>query len=192
MLIEPRVFHDDRGWFMETFNVDAFRRHGLPLEFAQDNHSSSRAGVIRGLHYQLDPPQGKLVRCVRGTIFDVAVDIRRGSPAFGRWFGCELSDENQRMLWIPGGFAHGFSALSERAEVIYKCTTLWNPASDRTIVWNDPDLAIDWGVREPVVSAKDASGPRLREAELFEYDAPPSGNAVSPSEVSKNSYDAGS
>ena len=191
-MIVPRVFPDERGWFMETFNARVFHQHGLPVDFAQDNHSASRRGVIRGLHYQLDPPQGKLVRCVRGSVFDVAVDIRRGSPTFRQWYGVELSGSNQQMLWIPGGFAHGFSALSDEAEVVYKCTTLWNPASDRTIVWNDPELAIDWQVPSPIVSAKDAAGARLREAELFEYDARPSGNAVSPSEVSKNSYDAGS
>ncbi len=168
MLIEPRVIRDDRGWFMETFNTNVFREHGLPLEFAQDNHSSSRAGVIRGLHYQLDPPQGKLVRCVRGAIFDVAVDIRRGSSTFGRSFGLDLSEENQLMLWIPPGFAHGFSVLSDEADVVYKCTTLWNPAGDRTIVWNDPDLAIDWRVAAPIISPKDAAGARLRDAELFE------------------------
>ncbi|HUP61607.1 MAG TPA: dTDP-4-dehydrorhamnose 3,5-epimerase [Thermoanaerobaculia bacterium] len=168
MLIEPRVFRDDRGWFMETFNANVFREHGLPLEFAQDNHSSSRAGVIRGLHYQLDPAQGKLVRCVRGAIFDVAVDIRRASSQFGKWVGLDLSEENQLMLWIPPGFAHGFSVLSDEADVVYKCTTLWSPAGDRTIVWNDPDLGIDWRVATPIVSPKDASGPRLRDAELFE------------------------
>lgn len=186
LLLEPRTFRDDRGWFMETFNVAKFRELGLPQEFAQDNHSSSRRGVIRGLHYQLDPPQGKLVRCVRGSILDVAVDIRRGSPTFGRWTGHELSAENRLMLWIPGGFAHGFSALSDEADVVYKCTTLWNPASDRTIVWNDADLGIDWRVTDAVVSPKDAAGPRLRDAELFEYDAPPSGNAPATPEVSKS------
>ncbi len=168
MLLEPRVFRDDRGWFMETFNADVFREHDLPAEFAQDNHSNSRRGVVRGLHYQLDPPQGKLVRCVRGAIFDVAVDIRRGSPSFGQWTGVELTSENRLMLWIPPRFAHGFSVLSEEAEVVYKCTTLWHPASDRSLLWNDPALAIDWRVSNPLVAPKDAAALPLAEAELFE------------------------
>lgn len=152
---------------METFNAAAFTAEGLPAEFAQDNHSSSRRGVVRGLHYQLDPPQGKLVRCSRGAIFDVAVDIRRASPTFGRWTGLELSAENRLMLWIPAGFAHGFSALTDEAEVVYKCTALWNPAADRTILWNDPAIGIDWHVAHPIISAKDAAGVPLREADVF-------------------------
>ena len=166
-VIEPRVFRDERGWFMETFNAAEFIAEGLPTEFAQDNHSSSRRGVVRGLHYQLDPPQGKLVRCTRGAILDVAVDIRRGSESFGRWTGLELSAENRLMLWIPAGFAHGFSALTEDAEVVYKCTTRWNPAGERTILWNDPQIAIDWRLTDPIVSAKDAAGVPLAEAEVF-------------------------
>lgn len=176
-IIEPRVFQDDRGWFMETFNAARFAADGLPIEYAQDNHSSSRRGVVRGLHYQLDPPQGKLVRCTRGAIFDVAVDIRRGSPTFGKWTGLELSAENRLMLWVPIGFAHGFAALDD-ADVVYKCTTQWNPAGERTILWNDPAIGIDWPVSSPIVSTKDAAGTRLHEAEVFEYDAPPSGNAT--------------
>ena len=168
LILEPRLFRDDRGWFMETFNADVFRQHDLPTQFAQDNHSSSRRGVVRGLHYQLEPPQGKLVRCTRGAIYDVAVDIRRGSPTFGRWEGVELTAENRLMLWIPPRFAHGFSVLSEEAEVLYKCTEVWSPATDRTIVWNDPDLAIDWRVEEAIVSDKDAAGKRLREADIYE------------------------
>ena len=174
-MIEPKVFGDDRGWFMETFNAAVFRERGLPETFLQDNHSFSIRGVVRGLHYQLREPQGKLVRCTRGTIFDVAVDIRRGSPHFGKWTGAELSEENRRMLWIPPGFAHGFAVRSETAEVIYKCTTLWDRDSDRSILWNDPDIAIGWGVPNPLISSKDASGSRLRDAEVFEYHAPPSG-----------------
>ena len=174
LILEPRVFEDPRGWFMETYNAAAFRDAGLPETFVQDNHSSSRGGVVRGLHYQLVQPQGKLVRCTRGRIFDVAVDIRRGSPTFGRWTGVELSAENKRMLWIPPKFAHGFSVLSDEAEVLYKCTTAWHAESDRSILWNDPEIGIDWGVAEPQLSAKDAAGKRLREAEVFEYDAPPS------------------
>ena len=169
LVIEPRVFRDDRGWFMETYNAAAFAERGLPTEFAQDNHSSSRKGVIRGLHYQLDPPQGKLVRCVRGTIFDVAVDLQSR-----KWAGVELSAENHRMLWIPPGFAHGFSVLSEEAEVVYKCTTLWNPAGERSVLWNDPALAIDWRVSTPIVSPKDAAAPTL---------ASPSGNDTLPPKV---------
>lgn len=154
---------------METYNAATFASLGLPVVFAQDNQSRSTRGVIRGLHYQLHEPQGKLVRCVRGAIFDVAVDIRRGSPTFGKWTGVELSEDNRLALWIPPKFAHGFSVLSDEADVLYKCTTLWHRDSDRTIVWNDPDLAIDWRVSEPFVSDKDASGSLLRHAELFEY-----------------------
>lgn len=169
LLLEPKVFGDARGWFMEIFNATVFREHGLPGTFAQDNQSHSAGGVVRGLHYQLHEPQGKLVRCTRGAIFDVAVDIRRGSPQFGRWTGFELTEENRRMLWIPPRFAHGFSVLGESAEVVYKCTTLWHQPSDRSILWNDPDLGIDWRVADPSLSQKDASAPRLRDAELFEY-----------------------
>jgi dTDP-4-dehydrorhamnose 3,5-epimerase len=165
--IAPRVFEDDRGWFMETFNSAAFAEHGIATEFAQDNHSSSHLGVIRGLHYQLEPPQGKLVRCVRGNVFDVAVDIRRGSKTFGKWIARELSEKNRVMLWIPPGFAHGFAALTDNAQVVYKCTTLWNRDTDRTIRWNDPDLAIAWPVSHAIVSSKDEHGASLREAEVF-------------------------
>lgn len=167
LILEPKRFGDARGWFMETFNANVFRDAGLPDSFAQDNHSCSTAGVVRGLHYQLHEPQGKLVRCTRGRIFDVAVDIRRDSRSFGRWTGVELSAENGLMLWIPPKFAHGFSVLSEDAEVVYKCTTLWHQPSDRSLLWNDPEIGIDWQVSTPSLSAKDAAAPRLREAELF-------------------------
>lgn len=167
LVLEPRKFGDARGWFMETFNADAFRAAGLPDAFAQDNHSYSTAGVVRGLHYQLHEPQGKLVRCVRGRIFDVAVDIRRDSPSFGKWTGVELSAENGHMLWIPPKFAHGFSVISEDAEVVYKCTTLWHQPSDRSVLWNDPEIGIDWRVSNASLSAKDAAAPPLREAEVF-------------------------
>lgn len=165
LTLVPDKFGDARGWFMETFNAERFREHGLPAEFVQDNHSYSRKGVVRGLHYQLEQPQGKLVRCTRGAIFDVAVDIRRGSRSFGRWTGAELSEENRHMLWIPPGFAHGFSVLSEDAEVLYKCTTLWHPQSDRSIAWNDPDLAIDWPVSpaDATLSDKDKVLPQLKD-----------------------------
>lgn len=169
LLLEPRIFGDDRGWFMETFNVEKFREQGLPDAFAQDNQSHSARGVVRGLHYQLHEPQGKLVRCTRGAILDIAVDIRRGSPHFGRWTGVELTEENRRMLWIPPRFAHGFSVLSESADVVYKCTTPWHQASDRSILWNDPEIGIDWRVSDPPLSAKDAAAPLLRDAEVFEF-----------------------
>jgi dTDP-4-dehydrorhamnose 3,5-epimerase len=167
-VLEPQVFDDARGWFMETFNAGTFRELGLPDTFAQDNQSLSRRGVVRGLHYQLEQPQGKLVRCLRGAILDVAVDIRRSSPTFGQWTGVELSAENRLMLWIPPRFAHGFAALSEEAEVLYKCTTPWHRASDRCIRWDDPEIGIAWRVTEASLSQKDAAGPLLRDAEVFE------------------------
>jgi dTDP-4-dehydrorhamnose 3,5-epimerase len=167
LILEPKRFTDDRGWFMETFNANVFREAGLPDSFAQDNHSSSTAGVVRGLHYQLHEPQGKLVRCTRGKILDVAVDIRRDSPSFGRWTGVELSAENGLMLWIPPRFAHGFSVLSDEAEVLYKCTTLWHQPSDRSLLWNDAEIGIDWQVANASLSPKDAAAPPLREAEVF-------------------------
>jgi dTDP-4-dehydrorhamnose 3,5-epimerase len=160
---------------METYNAAAFAAAGLPGEFVQDNHSYSTGNVVRGLHYQLHEPQGKLVRCTRGRILDVAVDIRRGSPHFGKWTAVELTAENRRMLWVPPKFAHGFAVLSDEAEVLYKCTTAWHAASDRSILWNDPEIGIEWGLTEPQLSPKDAAGRLLREAEVFEYDAPPSG-----------------
>ena len=167
-LVEPTVFGDARGWFMETYNEKVFRDAGLPTEYRQDNHSYSRGRVIRGLHYQLNDPQGKLVRCTRGAILDVAVDIRRSSPHFGRWTAAELSADNQRMLWVPPRFAHGFAALTDEAEVLYKCTTTWDRSSDRSLLWNDPDIGIEWPFDDPSLSAKDAAGKLLREAELFD------------------------
>jgi dTDP-4-dehydrorhamnose 3,5-epimerase len=153
---------------METYNAAAFAKLGLPTEFVQDNQSKSQRGVVRGLHYQLEQPQGKLVRCTRGRVLDVAVDIRRGSPTFGQWTSVELTEENKLMLWIPPKFAHGFAALTDDAEVIYKCTTLWHKASDTTLLWNDPDLNIDWGIAEPIVSEKDQEGHALHTAPLFD------------------------
>jgi dTDP-4-dehydrorhamnose 3,5-epimerase len=164
LLLDSRVFHDDRGFFVETFSTAEIRGTGLPETFAQDNHSRSMRGVLRGLHYQLKRPQGKLVHVARGRIFDVAVDIRRGSATFGRWTGIELSDENLSSLWIPGGFAHGFCVLSDVADVIYKCTTLYDPADDRGIAWNDPEIGIKWPVESPIVSEKDSAHPRLSAA----------------------------
>lgn len=164
LIIEPRVFGDDRGFFMETYNAARFREHGLPETFVQDNHSRSARGVLRGLHYQLPNPQGKLVRAVRGSIFDVAVDIRRDSETFGRWVGVELSEENRRQLWIPEGFAHGFCVISDLADVVYKCTALYDGPNDHVIRWNDPRLAIEWPVTNPLLSPKDADAPTLADA----------------------------
>ncbi|MBW3671564.1 MAG: dTDP-4-dehydrorhamnose 3,5-epimerase [Acidobacteria bacterium] len=167
LILEPRVFGDDRGFFMETYNAARFREHGLPETYVQDNHSFSRRDVLRGLHYQLPNPQGKLVRAVRGAIFDVAVDIRRGSANYGRWVGVELSEENRRQLWIPGGFAHGFCVITDQADVVYKCTTLYDGPNDRVIRWNDPEIAIAWPVTNPLLSEKDASAPTLAEISML-------------------------
>jgi len=164
LLIEPKVFGDDRGFFMETYRADILRDAGITDVFVQDNHSRSSRGVLRGLHYQEPNAQGKLVRCTRGAIFDVAVDIRSGSPSFGRWFGLELSDANKLMLWIPPGFAHGFCALEDDSDLVYKCTKLYDKPSDRSILWNDPAIGIEWPIAEPVLSAKDANAPRLNDA----------------------------
>jgi dTDP-4-dehydrorhamnose 3,5-epimerase len=163
LLIELKVFGDERGFFMETYRLDTFEAAGIP-PFVQDNHSRSARGVLRGLHYQEPNGQGKLVRCTRGAIFDVAVDIRSGSPAFGRWFGIELSEANKQMLWIPPGFAHGFCALEDDSDLVYKCTTLYDQPSDRAILWNDPAIGIEWPIASPVLSPKDAAAPRLAEA----------------------------
>jgi dTDP-4-dehydrorhamnose 3,5-epimerase len=167
-LIEPKVFGDDRGFFLESWNAAAFAAAGLDLSFVQDNHSRSARGVLRGLHYQIVEPQGKLVRVVSGAVFDVAVDIRRSSPHFGRWTGAELSADNKRMLWVPPGFAHGFIVLSETADFLYKCTTLYAPAHERSIAWDDPAIGVDWPLDgAPTLSAKDAGAPRLADAEVF-------------------------
>jgi dTDP-4-dehydrorhamnose 3,5-epimerase len=165
--LKPRLFADDRGWFAETWNRKTFAQANLPAEFAQDNQSRSAQNVLRGLHYQIDRPQGKLIRAIAGRIFDVAVDIRQSSPSFGRWVGVELSAETPEMLWIPPGFAHGFLVLSASADVLYKATDFYSPAGERTIRWNDPTLAIRWPLAEaPIVSAKDAAGASLQQAEL--------------------------
>jgi dTDP-4-dehydrorhamnose 3,5-epimerase len=169
LLLEPKVFRDERGFFIETFNTRSLAGSGVPAEFVQDNHSRSTHGVVRGLHYQLRSPQGKLVHVARGRIFDVAVDIRLGSPHFGEWFGTELDDENLASLWIPPGFAHGFCVLSDVADVIYKCTTLYDPADDRGILWNDPAVGIEWPVESPIVSLKDS---RLRKLSDTRFDLP--------------------
>lgn len=169
LIVEPKVFTDARGFFYESFNRKAMQAAGIAHDFVQDNHSRSARNVLRGLHYQIRQPQGKLVRVIAGEIFDVAVDIRRSSPTFGRWVGMKLSAENKRLAWIPPGFAHGFLVLSEFAEVLYKTTDYWAPQSERTIVWNDRDLAIAWPIAdEPLLSAKDRAGAAFRETELFE------------------------
>jgi dTDP-4-dehydrorhamnose 3,5-epimerase len=169
ILIEPQVFGDERGFFFESYNHQKFtEKTGLNIQFIQDNHSKSKQNVLRGLHYQIQQPQGKLVRSVVGSIFDVAVDIRKSSPTLGQWVGYELSAENKRQLWIPPGFAHGFVVLSEEAEVLYKTTDYYLPQGDRTILWNDPDLAIDWQINTtPILSAKDQGGKPFAAAELF-------------------------
>ena len=163
LIVEPAVFRDERGFFLEVFHAAKFADRGLEVVFVQDNHSMSRQGTLRGLHVQLPRSQGKLVRCTEGAIFDVAVDIRRGSPTFGRWFGVELSATNFRQLWVPPDFAHGFCVTSERAQVEYKCTELYEPASDLAIAWNDPAIGIDWPVADPVLSSKDREAKRLDE-----------------------------
>ena len=166
LLIEPKVFGDDRGFFFESFNLRAFREAtGLTVDFVQDNHSKSARNVLRGLHYQVEQPQGKLVRVVQGEVFDVAVDTRKNSPTYGQWAGAILSAENKHQFWVPAGLAHGFLVLSETAEFLYKTTDYYAPAHERCIAWNDPDLAIDWPLAgSPVLSAKDAQGMAFRDA----------------------------
>jgi dTDP-4-dehydrorhamnose 3,5-epimerase len=169
VLLEPRAFDDERGFFLESYNERAFADLGIEERFVQDNHSSSRGNVLRGLHYQIKHPQGKLVRAVEGEILDVAVDVRRSSPTFGDWEAVRLSGENKRMLWIPAGFAHGFRVISEKAQVLYKTTDYYAPEHERTLAWNDPDVKIDWEAEaEPIVSAKDRRGAAFRDAETFE------------------------
>ncbi len=167
-LLEPRVFADSRGFFLESYNQRSFAELGIRENFVQDNHSRSQRGVLRGLHYQLIQPQGKLVRAVRGEIFDVAVDLRRTSSTFGQWTGRHLSEDNRHMLWVPAGFGHGFLVLSEVAEVLYKATDFYAPQGERSILWNDPAIGIVWPeAGELSLSAKDAAGKPLAEAEVF-------------------------
>jgi dTDP-4-dehydrorhamnose 3,5-epimerase len=164
VVIEPQVFSDARGHFLETYNTKAFAEAGIAERFVQDNQSQSKKGVLRGLHYQVEQAQGKLVRVLRGEIFDVVVDLRTGSSTFGKWSGLSLSASEQRMLWIPKGFAHGFYTLSETAEVAYKVTEFYSPQNERTILWNDPDLAIRWPLEgEPILSEKDKAGHSFRQ-----------------------------
>lgn len=169
LILEPRVFGDARGFFMESWNRRTFAALGLDLDFVQDNHSRSQRGVLRGLHYQLKQTQGKLVRVVDGEVFDVAVDLRRTSPTFGRWVGTVLSAENKRLFWIPPGFAHGFLTLSDSADFLYKATDYYAPEHERSLLWNDPAIGIDWPLNGmvPSLAAKDAAGMLLKDAELF-------------------------
>lgn len=169
LIIEPKVFGDERGFFYESFNAKTFaEKTGISAQFVQDNHSRSQKGVLRGLHYQIENAQGKLVRVTAGSVFDIAVDIRRSSPHFGKWFGLELSAENAKQLWIPPGFAHGFVVLSDYAEFLYKTTDYYTPSAERCIRWDDPDLAINWQLSEaPTLSAKDQVGKLLKDADLF-------------------------
>jgi len=170
LLIEPKVFPDERGFFLESYQKRNFSEAGIPFEFVQDNHSKSCQGVLRGLHYQIRQPQGKLLRVIAGEIFDVAVDIRRHSPTFGKWFGTYLSAENKQMLWVPIGFAHGFYVTSPEAELLYKTTDYYAPAWERSILWNDPAINIQWPLKDgsPSLSARDSIGSLLSEAEIFE------------------------
>ncbi|WP_018988324.1 dTDP-4-dehydrorhamnose 3,5-epimerase [Aromatoleum toluclasticum] len=170
LVIEPKVFGDARGFFFESYNARAFREAtGLDEQFVQDNHSRSARGVLRGLHYQIRQPQGKLVRVVRGAVFDVVVDLRRRSPSFGRWAGVELTEDNHRQLWIPPGFAHGFVVLSESADFLYKTTDYYAPEHERCLAWNDPTVGVEWPLAgEPQLSAKDREGNPFAECEVFE------------------------
>lgn len=171
LILEPRVFEDERGFFMESWNAKTFREAtGLDVQFVQDNHSRSKKNVLRGIHYQVVKPQGKLVRVVSGAVLDVVVDLRRSSPRFGRWLGVELSADNKRQLWVPPGFGHAFLVRTEVADFLYKTTEYWIQEFDRSIVWNDPSLAIDWGLKgeNPLIASKDAAAKRLQDAEVFE------------------------
>ncbi|MBA6413849.1 dTDP-4-dehydrorhamnose 3,5-epimerase [Parahaliea sp. F7430] len=171
LLIQPKVFGDERGFFMESWNANTFREAGLDLDFVQDNHSRSAKGILRGLHYQTQQTQGKLVRVVAGSVFDVAVDLRRSSPSFGQWFGAELSDTNHSMMWVPPGFAHGFYVLSDYADFQYKCTAFYHPQSEISLAWNDPSVGIEWPLAKgeaPQLSGKDAQGMAWEDIPLFD------------------------
>jgi dTDP-4-dehydrorhamnose 3,5-epimerase len=167
LVVEPRVFGDARGFFFESWNRRTFAAAGLDVDFVQDNHSRSSRGVLRGLHYQIHHAQGKLVRVIAGEVYDVAVDLRRASPTFGRHVAVTLSADNARMLWVPAGFAHGFCVTSDSADFLYKTTDYWHAEHERTLLWNDPALGIDWPVRDPVIAAKDAAGTPLARAETY-------------------------
>ena len=166
ILITPKVFGDDRGFFMETFKRSEFEKYGINLDFVQDNHSKSKKGVIRGLHYQLNPKaQGKLVRVTRGVLIDVVVDIRKGSPYYGKWLSVELTEENKQMLWVPPGFAHGICTLEDQTELLYKATGEYSPKDERGILWNDPDIGVEWPISDPELLERDARQPLLKDAE---------------------------
>ena len=171
IIVEPDVFGDHRGFFMESWHAEKFAEAGIDAQFVQDNHSRSNQGILRGLHYQIEQPQGKLVRVLSGEVFDVAVDLRRDSPTFGKWFGMTLNDIDKKMLWMSPGFAHGFYVVSEQADFFYKCTELYAPEYERAIRWDDPDLAIDWPIasgQEPVLAPKDAAANSFEDAEVYE------------------------
>lgn len=171
IVIEPQVFGDHRGFFMETWQRNTFAENGIDYDFIQDNHSKSSHGILRGLHYQMEQTQGKLVRVVEGSVFDVAVDMRRSSPTFGKWVGYELSAENHRMMWVPPGFSHGFYVKSETAEFVYKCTDYYAPEHEQSLLWNDPAVGINWNLvdgKDPILSDKDANAPALADAKTFE------------------------
>jgi dTDP-4-dehydrorhamnose 3,5-epimerase len=167
LLLEPKRFGDDRGFFMEMFHAKRYADAGITGPFVQDNFSRSAKGILRGLHFQEPNPQGKLVQVLAGAVYDVAVDVRRGSPTFGKWVGVELSADNRRQLWVPAGFAHGFCVLSESADFHYKCTDVYSPTTERGIAWNDPDLGIPWPVTSPLLSPKDSAAPRLKDAPVL-------------------------
>jgi dTDP-4-dehydrorhamnose 3,5-epimerase len=173
IIVEPEVHRDPRGFFLETFHAQKFHEGGIDAHFVQDNHSASQRGTLRGLHAQWRRPQGKLVRVLFGEIFDVAVDARLGSPSFGKWVGVTLSHDNFKQLWVPAGYLHGFCVTSERAEVEYKCTDLYDPGGEVGVLWNDPDIGVQWPIAEPVLSAKDATAPRLRDvgSKLMQFGA---------------------
>ena len=167
-VIEPKVFGDHRGFFLETYNEGRYREAGIDVRFVQDNHSRSTKGVLRGLHYQLVQPQDKLVWCIRGRVWDVAVDVRKGSATFGQWFGVELDDQSKRQIFVPKGFAHGFCVLSDEAEIVYKCSDLYAPGGEGGVIWNDPAVGIEWPIDSPVLSDKDSQLPPLSSARLPE------------------------
>ncbi|MFB2754163.1 dTDP-4-dehydrorhamnose 3,5-epimerase [Shewanella xiamenensis] len=170
-LLEPTVYGDERGYFMETYRESWFRNHVADVQFVQDNHSRSAKGILRGLHFQLNQPQGKLVRVVSGEVFDVAVDLRRSSPTFGKWVGFYLSAANKRQLWIPAGFAHGFYVTSENTEFVYKCTEYYDPSDEYSLLWNDPEVSIEWPLSteiQPILSVKDANGKNFLSLKFFE------------------------
>ena len=166
LLVKPAVFGDDRGFFMETYHAEKFADNGLPTSFVQDNHSRSSKGILRGLHFQYPSWQGKLVRAVQGEIFDVAVDVRRDSADFGRWYGAYLSEENKHQLYVPEGFAHGFCVTSDIADVVYKCTSVYNPSEDFSLAWNDKDIGIEWPVSNPILSEKDQNAMSLADLDF--------------------------